>query len=168
MEDESKMPEVNVQPGESHLVLEPSILRTVLGSCVGITFWIPRVGMGALCHPMLPKLPQKNASSTSISAGRRYVDYAIRDLAQHFDSCHVRRGEIEVKLFGGGDVLMVANESSRPTVGQMNCAAALRVLSEEGLTVSAQSLGGTCGLHIQFNTGTGEVLLQRLGQTTGI
>jgi len=44
----------------------------------------------------------------------------------------------------------------------MNYETALHVLSGEGLTVAAQSLGGITGLSIQFHTGTGEVLLRRL------
>ena len=36
---ETERLEIYVQPGESHLVRGPAILRTVLGSCVGITFW---------------------------------------------------------------------------------------------------------------------------------
>lgn len=160
---DARVPEVNVQPGESHLVREPAILRTVLGSCVGVTFLSRRLGIAALCHPMLPRAPCKNGTGISVDAGRRYVDFAIRDLARQFDSYCARRGEVEVKLFGGGDVLPVMNESTRPTVGQMNCEAALRVLSEEGFKIAASSLGGNCGLHIQFHTGTGEVLLRRLG-----
>ena len=159
---EANMPEVNVQPGESHLVHEPAILRTVLGSCVGITFWAPRLGLGALCHAMLPYVPKKSEALMNVKAGRRYVDFAIRDLARQFDAYCARRSEVEVKLFGGGDVLVVVNESTRPTVGQMNCEAALLVLREEGFSVAASSLGGTSGLHIQFNTGNGEVLLRRL------
>jgi len=147
--------------GESHLVRDSQILRTILGSCVGVTFWVPRLGLAALCHPMLPLIP-KNAAM-SVAAGRRYVDYAIRDLARQFDSLRAQRGEVVVKLFGGGDVLLVNNKTTRPTVGQMNCEAAMRVLDEEGFQVTASSLGGTCGLHIQFNTATGEVLLRRLG-----
>ena len=38
---------------------EPTILRTLLGSCVGIAFRVPRLGVGALCHPMLPRCPAK-------------------------------------------------------------------------------------------------------------
>ena len=160
-EPETSIPEVHVQPGESHLVREPVILRTVLGSCVGVTFWVPRLGLAALCHPMLPRIPKKETLSTA--AGRRYVDFAIRDLAGQFDSSQARRTEVVVKLFGGGDVLLVNKETARPTVGQMNCESALRVLAEEGFQVATSSLGGTCGLHIQFNTATGEVLLRRLG-----
>ena len=160
-EPEEGLPEVYLQPGESRLVREPSILRTLLGSCVGIAFRVPRLGLGALCHPMLPRFPAKQAATLSRSAGRRYVDYAIRDLARQFDSLGVRREEVEVKIFGGGDVLLMVNDSARPTVGRLNSEVAMRVLDEEGFYVSASSLGGKRGVNIYFNTRTGEVLLQR-------
>lgn len=155
--------EVYVQPGESHISHEPVIFRTVLGSCVGVTFLIPRLGVGAICHPMLPKYPENPPAGMTPEGGRRYVDFALRDLARQFDALGARRSETRVKLFGGGDVLEVGSESVRPTVGKMNCEAALRTLAEEGFSIAASSLGGHCGLNIQFHTGTGEVLLKRLG-----
>jgi len=158
---DANVPELYVQPGESHLVREPMVLRTVLGSCVGITFLVPRLGLGALCHPMLPAHPGES-NAQSLAASRRYVDFAIRDLIRQFDTLGVHRAETQVKLFGGGDVLQVSPEHGRLTVGKLNCQAALRVLEEEGMRISAQRLGGNSGLHIQFHTGTGEVLLRRL------
>jgi chemotaxis protein CheD len=155
------LPEVYVQPGESYLVREPTILRTVLGSCVGATFLVPRLGIGAICHPMLPSYPANPRAKHSLADSCRYVDFAIRDIARQFDLLGVRRDEIQAKLFGGGDVLLV-DEASRPTVGKLNCESALRTLREEKLEVVASSLGGSSGLKIRFNTGTGEVLLRRL------
>ncbi len=155
------LPEVYVQPGESHLVSEPTIFRTVLGSCVGIAFRVPRLGLGALCHPMLPRTPAKMVASLSRSAGRRYVDFAIRDLARQFDALGANRSEIEVKLFGGGDVLVMTPNVKRPTVGKLNSEVAMKVLADEGFGVTASSLGGKRGVNIHFNTETGEVLLQR-------
>jgi chemotaxis protein CheD len=155
------LPEIYLQPGESRLVKEPAILRTLLGSCVGIAFRVPRLGMGALCHPMLPRFPVKQALTLTRSAGRRYVDYAIRDLARQFDAMGALRDEVEVKIFGGGDVLVAVSDTARPTVGRLNCEMAMKVLEEEGFYVSASSLGGKRGVNIYFNTQTGEVLLQR-------
>jgi chemotaxis protein CheD len=155
--------EVYVQPGESHISREPVIFRTVLGSCVGVTFFLARQHVGAICHPMLPKYPHRRMAGDSLVDGRRYVDFTLRDLARKFDEIGARREEIQVKLFGGGDVLAVNSDSRRPTIGKMNCDSALRVLAEEGFRISASSLGGICGLNIQFHTGTGEVLLRRLG-----
>jgi chemotaxis protein CheD len=158
---EESLPEVYVQPGESRLVKEPTILRTLLGSCVGIAFRIPRLGIGALCHPMLPRHPAKSPAPLSRAASRRFVDFAIRDLARQFDELGARRQEVEVKIFGGGDVLSVVSDKARPTVGRLNCEAAMKVLEEEGFDVVASSLGGKRGVNIHFNTSTGEVLLQR-------
>jgi chemotaxis protein CheD len=157
---DSALPEVYLQPGESRLLREPAILRTLLGSCVGIAFRIPRLGVGALCHPMLPRCPAKTAASLNRSACR-YVDFAIRDLARQFDALGACRGEVEVKLFGGGDVLLTSRDAARPTVGRLNIEVAMKVLEEEGFAVAASSLGGERGVNIRFNTRTGEVLLQR-------
>jgi chemotaxis protein CheD len=161
-EPDQTLPEVYVLPGESHVMTEPAILRTVLGSCVGIAFLIPRLRVGALCHPMLPTYPAKPPADQSLAAGRRYVDFAIRDLARQFEALGARSSEVQVKLFGGGDVLLAINATSRPTVGKLNCESALRVLDDYGFEIVASSLGGNSGVHIKFNTGTGEVLLRRL------
>ena len=158
---ETMLPEVYVQPGEARVVKEPTIMRTLLGSCVGIAFSIPRLQVGALCHPMLPNYPVKHRSSSTAKAGHRYVDFVIRDLARQFDSLGAHRAEIQVKLFGGGDVLLMGNDSTRPTVGRLNSEVALKVLQEEGFNVVASSLRGNCGVNIIFNTATGEVLLKR-------
>ena len=110
---------------------------------------------------MLPRSPARPPAPLSRSAGRRYVDFAIRDLAQQFDALGVCRDEVEVKLFGGGDVLLMVNDKARPTVGRLNSEMAVRVLAEEGFAVIASSLGGKRGINIHFNTMTGEVMLQR-------
>lgn len=154
--------EIYVQPGESHLVAEPAVLRTVLGSCVGVTFLIPRLGIGALCHPMMPKCPPAQLAKLSVHAGRRYVDFAIRDMASQLDRLGATRVEAVVKLFGGNDVLTVSGNDSRGTIGKQNSDAALRVLAEEGFTVATSRLGGDHGVHISFETVHGQVLLRRL------
>lgn len=158
--------EIHVQPGESHLISEPGILRTVLGSCVGVTFLVPRLGVAGLCHPMLPRCPPAQLAKLSVHAGRRYVDFAIRDMASRLDRLGATRAEAVVKLFGGNDVLTVSTGNMQPTVGQQNSEAALRVLAEEGFTVAASRLGGDHGVHISFETAHGEVLLRRLDSRT--
>ena len=162
------LPSLNVQPGELCLAQTPAILRTILGSCVSATFWSERLGAGALCHGMLPRAPKTRPSGFSASDGYRYVDFSIRYLAQQFEALGARREEIQVKLFGGADVLPLLRErNDRPTVGSLNAETAVAVLAEEGFHVLAQDLGGTRGRRIHFHTGTGEVLVYRLEIITG-
>lgn len=153
------VPGISVQPGQLYLARSPMILQTILGSCVGVTFRSARLGAAALCHGVLPKCP-RGATSPD---GYRYVDFSIRYLAAQFDALGVCRNELEIKLFGGADVLHVsASRPGNPTVGDQNCRVALKVLEEEGLAVAASDLGGLSGRTIQFDTETGEVLVHRL------
>lgn len=155
------MADIYVQPGELHLVRIPAILRTVLGSCVGVTFWNERLGLAALCHPMLPRCPEEG-NRMSLVALRRYVDAAIREVGKKMDALGAHRRETEVKVFGGADVLQMGHAETRPTVGKLNADRALAILAEEGYSVIAQRLGGRRGIHIDFLTTNGEVRLRKL------
>jgi chemotaxis protein CheD len=178
LELEGELLEVYLLPGELHVAREPAIIRTILGSCVGVTLWSERLGVGALCHSLLPRHPESSSpagpssgfvrsftanSSSSLAHSRRYLDFSIRDMARQLDEIGVVRSEVQVKLFGGADVLSVKKVAhGKPTVGKMNCDTALEVVRAEGFNVVASSLGGTTGLSIKFNTRTGVVLLKRL------
>ena len=88
-------------------------------------------------------------------AGRRYVDFAIRDLARQFDELGARRSEMQVKLFGGADVLLVSDAGvvetdRRQTELRSRVGGAAR---PRAISVIASSLGGNFGLNIQFHTG---------------
>jgi chemotaxis protein CheD len=96
------------------------------------------------------------------------VDFSIRHQARQFDEMGACRRDLEVKLFGGADVLRAAGTPrGKPTVGAQNCKVAEEALAEEGFTVSASDVGGIRGRRIHFHTGTGEVLLHRLGAGSG-
>lgn len=156
-----ELPEVYLNPGEAYFARRPTMLKTLLGSCVGITFWSSRCRIGALCHGVLPRGP----AGIDAHEGYRYVDFAIRDLLRQFQECGITGSELQVKLFGGADVLSVGPAlPGRPTVGYQNREVALEVLNREGLAVIASDLGGLAGRTIQFHTGTGEVLLKRLAR----
>jgi chemotaxis protein CheD len=153
--------EMSLQPGQLYLTRDPMILQTILGSCVGVTIHSVRLGAGALCHSLLPKCPP----GTCAPDGYRYVDFSIHYLLEQFDAMGANRQELEVKLFGGADVLSVsATRAGKTTVGTLNYQAALGVLEAEGLSVAASDLGGLRGRTIHFDTETGEVLVHRLAR----
>jgi chemotaxis protein CheD len=161
-EAERGLPQVYLKPGEMFLAREPTVIRTILGSCVGVTFWCARLGIGALCHGMLPRCPQQAGGEMSLAFRYRYVDFCIQEIARQFDQLGALRSEVQVKVFGGADVLLTENPGTRPTVGRLNYETAIEVLRDEGYNVLASSLGDTFGRKIRFNTGSGDVLLHRL------
>lgn len=162
---EKQLEEIFLKPGEAYISREPAILSTLLGSCVGITFWTERLGVGALCHAMLPNCPQISLCRVSSEVGYRYVDFAIRTLAHKFDEFGVLRSEVQVKLFGGADVLTGSDQApGGRTVGEVNCDTAQAILRVEGFRIAASSVRGDVGVKIRFNTVNGEVQLRRLQQ----
>ena len=166
MDHEDDLPGLTLHPGELYLARSPTLLETILGSCVGVTFWCARLGAGAMCHGVLPRWRESYGAGSSAADQLRYVDSSIRYLARQFDALGAKRQELEVKVFGGADVLPVmASRAAVPTVGALNCKAALEVLEEEGFTVLASDLRGVRGRRIHFHTGTGEVLVRRLNSS---
>jgi chemotaxis protein CheD len=161
-EVERGLPDVYLKPGEMFLAREPTIIRTILGSCVGVTFWCARLGIGALCHGMLPRCPRQAGGETSLASRYRYVDFCIQEIARQFDQLGAVRNEVQIKVFGGADVLLMDSSPERPTIGRQNYETAIEILRDEGYTVAASSLGNTFGRKIRFNTGNGEVLQRRL------
>ena len=159
---DGELHKVYLQPGELFLAREPTIISTILGSCVGVTFWWQKTGAGALCHALLPKRPQAEPGTRDLAMDRRYVDSCIQELAQRFDQLGVPRAEVQVKIFGGADMFAVDPYSTRSSIGKLNREIAVEILGAEGFHVIASSVGSTFGRKIKFNTRTGDVFLKRL------
>ena len=154
---------LDLPPGEIYLARSPMLLQTLLGSCVSATLWNARLGIGALSHGVLPVCPYPWGPNVRAPEGSRYVDFGIRSLVHEFRIRGSRNDEIQIKLFGGADVLPIFTErSDKPTVGALNAKAALEVIASEGLQVQAYDLKGNRGRRIFFNTGSGEVFVRKL------
>jgi chemotaxis protein CheD len=159
------LPTVQLAVAEVRLSRNPVYIQTILGSCVAAAFWSPSLQIGAMCHGALPHCPDKLLRGLELKPRLRYVDYAIRYLFGRLCALGADRSQLQVKLFGGGDVLPMNLSRTTQSVGRQNCLAAIRTLEEEGLQISASDLGGKQGRVIYFRTDTGEVLLRRLSAT---
>lgn len=150
-------------PGEMFACFEPSLVTTVLGSCVAVTMHNPRLKLGAICHAQLaaPALHEKKGKDHPQAF--KYVSLAIPAMIEVFQSHGISLEAIEVKLFGGANVL---NLGEKPCVvndiGANNIHRAQKVLQESCLPISRSHVGGTRGRKLIFNTLTGEVLLKQI------
>lgn len=160
------LPAVYLKPGEMHLAVVPTVVSTVLGSCVSVTMFAPREKAGAICHGLLPSCLQQQGCGGGCVEGFRYVDCSIRRMLEAFRALKVRPAELQVKVFGGADLIAATRNGSRssPTVGRQNIDTALTGIEREGLTLITHDVGGSGGRKLFFFTHTGEVLLKRLGK----
>jgi chemotaxis protein CheD len=157
------LPVVQLKAGEMRCSGQPMIVVTVLGSCLSIIFYSRRLGIGGICHGMLPTCGNRETCRGDCPDKFRYVDCSIRQMVKLFGSLGVRRSEIEVKCFGGADMFSRRIKTdSCLSVGRQNSLAADALIKNEGLTLVSRDVGGLQGRKLFFYTHTGEVLLKRL------
>ena len=154
------LPFLFLKPGEILVSHEPMIVTTLLGSCVAVTMFSPKLRMGGICHALLPTRRSDLAIKGHSEAGK-YVDWAIRLMLEGFLACGLQKYEIEAKLFGGSD-MFETSEGRSASVGRQNMEKALTVLEDESVRLITKDLGGPRGRKIIFHTHTGEVFLKRL------
>jgi chemotaxis protein CheD len=153
---------VYLKPGELHITDRPTIISTVLGSCVSVVMFSDRPQLAGMCHAMLPFNGGTNGHDVF-----RYVDSSISYMVKKFEHQGIRRSEIKVKLFGGADVLYyIEDDKERHTVGKKNITKAFETINNEKLSLLMSDVGGTSGRKIFFFTHTGEILLKRLCRKT--
>ncbi len=147
--------------GQGGLFSKPTLVQTVLGSCVSVTMFSPALRWGAIFHALLPRRVDF-AGRAGNGDHFRYVDSSIWYLLRQFTRAGIAPHSLECKVFGGASPLHRALENS---TGERNVETALAVLAEAGLKVMASSVGGKDGRKLFFRTDTGLVLQKRFVAT---
>lgn len=153
------LPIINLSPGKLLITEQPTIVSTILGSCVSLCLHHEKFGVGAICHGMLPK-----QTKVPLAGDFPYLDTAVVHMLETVTNRFgLAPSELTVKLFGGASVLQTGMAGvDGLAIGQQNVAAALEALARFGLAPDVQKTGGTEGYKIFFNTGTGEVFVRRI------
>jgi len=135
----------------------PSVVRTVLGSCVAVILHVPRLQLSALCHAQMPErqvgtccqetCPQPCQAGCSDSNDLRYVSCCIRYMLGELRRRGVLKAEIVCTLVGGANV--IRHIEARWSVAARNVTMAKRILKREGIRVSYSDTGGTRGRVIE-------------------
>ncbi len=146
-----------------HITNKPACVITVLGSCLSVTMYCRRLGVGGICHGQLPLCDLKKPCASNCLGCLKYVECSILQMAKVFDQHRVQKGEIEVKYFGGADMFTRGGDrASVASIGKQNIETARRTLTSLGLQPIAHDVGGLQGRKIYFYPHTGEVFLKRL------
>ncbi|MDO1530409.1 chemoreceptor glutamine deamidase CheD [Fulvimonas sp. R45] len=156
---------VKLLPGEFYASAQDEVITTVLGSCVSACVYDARRRIGGMNHFMLPAPPAGAAGRDDWSgvAGRaaRYGSDAMEQLINAVLKAGGLRGELAVKVFGGGRVLAQMTD-----VGRRNIEFVQRYIEAERLQLVASDLGDVHPRLVQFFPASGRArvrLLQRGG-----
>jgi chemotaxis protein CheD len=148
--------EIFLQPGDLYFGDKDTRIRTVLGSCVSLTFWHPGLLVGGMCHYMLPNRAHERRGVSTQALDGRYADEAIAMLKKEIDAVGVPYREYQVKLFGGGNMFP---DRSNPVshVGLKNVDTARQLVTRHGFNCVAEHLGGIGHRNVVFDVWSGSV-----------
>ena len=141
----------SVPMGEICIAAAPAVLRTVLGSCVGLALYDPHVRVGGLAHIVLPESRGENAS-----AGK-FADTAVPALIEELIKRGAKKSSLSARLAGGARMFKVV---SMKNIGEMNAVAVRRLLAERFIPIVQEDLGGEKGRRMTLNVQTGEVSVE--------
>ncbi|WP_028534079.1 chemotaxis protein CheD [Paludibacterium yongneupense] len=149
--------DVFLRPGEWHFGDAPERIRTLLGSCVSITLWHPRLKVGGMCHYLLA-----TRSETDGALSGRYADEAMLLLLRAMLATGRPIKEFHAKLIGGAAVLPTI-ERNLPVhdVPGRNIDAARTLARQLGLNVQAEDVGGTSARLVMFDIDSGDVWVRQ-------
>jgi chemotaxis protein CheD len=147
---------VKVLPGEHYVsTAGQEMIVTVLGSCVAACVWDTRLKIGGMNHFMLPD--GGSSAEVPVDKAMRFGNFAMEELINDVLRRGGRRDSLEIKVFGGGNVLPGVGNAS-VSVGDRNADFVRRYLSEEGYRIAAQDLGGPHPRRIHFFPRLGKVI----------
>jgi chemotaxis protein CheD len=147
-----------VFPGQFIITSVPTLISTVLGSCVSVCLWDKERKIGAMNHYLLPGRPEDEMNN--MNRGLTSIQMLIRSLVNR----QVNMQNLEAKVFGGCNSLYINNDYFR--VGERNVEVAFEMLKQHNITLVAKHVGGNSGRKIVFNTDTGKVRMRLLSKTT--
>ena len=138
-----------LQPGQLHVSTEPTVISTVLGSCVAVCLWDPDRRIGGANHYLLPE------GSSEPKSPLRYAASAVEDLIRRVVAMGAPEAGLRAKVFGGASIIEALRRAAAP-LGSRNVEVGLRVLREHGIPVTSSHTGGERGMKLDFHTDTGE------------
>lgn len=147
---------IQLYSGDCYVTNKPKhMIVTILGSCVSACIRDPIANVGGMNHFLLPNTTAAMDGSSCESA--RYGAFAMEQLINGILKLGGMKSRLEVKLFGGGNVM----ESSMP-IGERNVAFALEYLTNEGLSIAGSDLGGDYPRRIHYYPDSGKVMMRSL------
>lgn len=154
--------EILLQPGEYYFSNDPNTrIRTLLGSCVSVTLWHPKLKTGGMCHFLLPKRKRSLKELNSQQADARYAEEALWLLQQDIRHSGLPLSQFQAKLFGGGRMFN-SEEGSIADVGCKNIQMAKDLLHNMGLSSISEHVGGTGHRNVFFDLWSGDVWVRQL------
>jgi len=149
---------INVGIADMGVAASPNTLRTILGSCIGICIYDPKMKIGGMSHIMLPssKKPSNNL--------KKYADTAIPLMIGEMIKAGADKDRFVAKLAGGATMFKYTDNSLMGEIGKNNILSVREILASYKIPIISEEVGGDYGRTIDFYLETGELKIKSIGK----
>ncbi len=143
----------NINPGGWAVETERPI-ATLLGSCVAVCLYDPKLRLGGMNHFLLPSKRVGAGDDTDVVLAG---DYAMEVLVNAMLAKGAHKNRLVAKAFGGGNIV----SSIRMAIGDRNAEFATEWLAREGIPLTGSDFGGPWSRKVLCVPNTGEAFCRR-------
>ncbi len=162
--------------GELDVIRGAGVLKTLLGSCIGLVLYDRLNGvLQTLLRALLGTFPFRpveflcglahivhpDSSGRSGPPGK-YADTALAELLRLIEQKGGKQRNLTARYAGGSNMFGTTQLNQ---IGQLNTAAVARLLKDAGIPVIATDCGGGKGRQLSFEIASGHVTVEVLGGT---
>ena len=148
---------ITVGVGDLKIARSPKVIKTSLGSCVGVVLYDSVQKIGGMLHLMLPNCNDREGKPS------KYADTGITLLLDlMLSQAKSRKNVLTAKIFGGAKMFNVSSELF--DIGKSNITETQILLEHFSIRITASRVGGTKGHQITLDTETGIVQSRIFGE----
>jgi chemotaxis protein CheD len=150
---QSALPQLYLHPGQLHVTSDRCSLATILGSCVAVCLHDPVHGVGGMNHFLLPN------DAPDAATASRYGPSAMKLVLDRVIALGARPNTLTARIIGGANVL-AAFHDRHDHLGMRNVEVARTWLSDRGVRVVGEDIGGAHGRKLVFGPHDGRAWVQ--------
>jgi chemotaxis protein CheD len=136
-----------LKPGFIYVSTKPTIISTVVGSCIAVCVFDRKQKIGGMNHFQFPAVRNEKQATA------RYGNVAVSMLIKLMVNEGSKAEHLEAQILGGA----YNPEISHKNIGRENIQIAQKVLTQKGVRLASEDVGGEKGRKIVFNTNTNEL-----------
>lgn len=144
-------PEYHVRIGQMIVGTEGEILKTVLGSCVGIALIWKKRNKSILAHCLLPYPVSQQEDNEA-----RYVSLTLPRMLERLGASPGDYGDLEAVIAGGGQMMEVDQPYTKFVVGEENLKIAKQCIEKLRIKIVTFQCGGDQGTKITLDSSSGQ------------
>jgi chemotaxis protein CheD len=143
--------------GQAVVAEEPTLLTTILGSCIAVALYSPHRRVGMLGHVVLPKATGPTAYPA------KFADTVVPHMLATLKENGVKLGGLVARIAGGACMF---GDGKFMQIGEANIRSITEALALAGIPIVGEDVGGTLGRRICFSLSTGNIIVECIGHSS--